>query len=116
MDKKRNPSVVVAVSSVLLFVKDLEGRIFPLLGDLSCYPNIDKDVVKALGECGVVDFWEFGRRPSGPTAFQFDVPLSASAISSMDGSSPSDSLSGRGGKRSMIVGLSLSDFVLKKLW
>ena len=42
-------------------MKDLDDRIFPLLGDFSCYPNIDKDVVKALGDCGVVDFQEFGR-------------------------------------------------------
>ena len=61
MGNERNPSEVVAVSSVLGFVKDLDDRIFPLLGDFSCSPNIGKDVVKALRECGVVDFQEFGR-------------------------------------------------------
>ena len=44
------------------------------------------------------------------------MPLSASAILSIDGSSPSDDLSDRGGKWSMIVGLSFSDFVLKGLY
>ena len=48
MSNKRNPSVVVAISAVLLFVKDFDDRIFPLLGDFSRYPNIDMDVVKAL--------------------------------------------------------------------
>ena len=53
---KRNPTAGFAISSVLrFFVKDLDDRIFPLLGDFSCYPSIDKDVVKALRECGVVD-------------------------------------------------------------
>ena len=46
--KMGDPSVVVAVSPVLLFVTGLDCRIGPLLGDFSCYPNIDKDVVKAL--------------------------------------------------------------------
>ena len=34
----------------------------------------------------------------------------------MDGLSRSDSLSGRGGRRSMIVGSSFSDFVFNSLW
>ena len=53
---KRNPSVAVAISSALLFVEYLDDGIFPLLGDFSSYRNVDNDVVKALGECGVVDF------------------------------------------------------------
>ena len=64
--KKRNPSVIVAISSVLSFVKGLDDRIFQLLGDLYCHPNVDKDVVKALGECGVVDFQELGRKAIWP--------------------------------------------------
>ena len=55
MRNKRNPSVVVAISWVLHFVKDLDDRIFPLLGDFSRYPHIDKDVVKALDDFGVVE-------------------------------------------------------------
>ena len=69
MGNKRNPSVVVAVSSVLRFLKDLDDRIFPLLGGFSCYPNIDKDVVISLGECGVVDFQEFDREIIWPYSF-----------------------------------------------
>ena len=42
------------VSAILLFVKDLDDRIFPLLGDFSRYPNVDKDVVKALDDFGVI--------------------------------------------------------------
>ena len=34
----------------------MTDRIFPLLGDFSRYPNVDRDVVKALGECGVVEW------------------------------------------------------------
>ena len=33
------------------------------------YPNIDKAAVKALGECGVVDFKEFGREAIWPNSF-----------------------------------------------
>ena len=35
MSNKRSPSVVVAIWAVLRFVKDLDDRIFPLLGDFS---------------------------------------------------------------------------------
>ena len=59
---KRDPSVAVATRTVLSFVKDLDDRIFLLLGDFSCYPSIGKDVVKALRECGVVELY---RRPAG---------------------------------------------------
>ena len=69
MGNKRNPSVVVAVSSVLRLVKDLDKRIFPLLWDFSCYPNIDKDAVKALRECRVVDVQEFGMETVWPDSF-----------------------------------------------
>ena len=50
-------------------MKDLDDRIFPLMGDFSCYPNIDKDVVKALGEYGVVDFQELGWDTIWPDSF-----------------------------------------------
>ena len=36
----------------MIFVKDLDDRIFPLLGGFSSYPHIDEDVVKALDDCG----------------------------------------------------------------
>ena len=55
MSNKRNPSAVVAISAVF-FVKDLDDRIFPLLGDFSRYLNIDKDVVKALDVFEVIEF------------------------------------------------------------
>ena len=49
-------------------------------------------------------------------AFQFGMPLSIAVISSMDGSSPRDSSSGRDGNSSMIVGSSFSDFAFRRLW
>ena len=101
---KRNPFEVVPISTVLRFAKDADDRLFPLLGDFSCYPNLDKDIVKHWANAGWSRFRSSAWRPSGPTAFQFDTPLSASVISSMDASPPSDSLNGRGGNRSMIVG------------
>ena len=42
---KKDPTVVVAISSVLRFVKDLDDRIFPLLGDFAGYRNIDDNFV-----------------------------------------------------------------------
>ena len=66
---KRSLSVVFAVSCFLLFVKDLDDRIFPMLGDFSSYRKIDKDVVKALSECGVVGFQECGRETIWPDSF-----------------------------------------------
>ena len=83
------------------FVKGLDVRIFLLLGEFSCYPTIGKDVVvKALEARGVVDFQEFGRETSWPNSFPIRQPLKcASVISSTDGSSPSDSLCRRGGKK-----------------
>ena len=43
-------------------VKDLDRRIFPLLGDITRFANIDKDAVKATREFGVVEFQQFGRQ------------------------------------------------------
>ena len=88
---------------------------FHCLEDFSRDPNVDKDVVKARANTGWWNFRIPAERPSGPTAFHFDMPLSASAISSVDDSSPGDSSSGRGGKRAMIVGSRSSDFVLNRL-
>ena len=85
-------------------MKDLDDLVLSWMGDFSCYSNIEKDVVKALREYRVVKFQDSAGRPSGPTAFQFEIPLSASVISSMDGSSSSHRLGARGGKRYMIVG------------
>ena len=47
--------VVVAIRAIFLFLKELDDRIFPLSGDFFRYPNIDKDVAKALHEFGVVE-------------------------------------------------------------
>ena len=55
MGNRQNPSVV-AIREILFFVKDLDHRICPLLVDSSRYPNIDKDVMKALDELGVIEF------------------------------------------------------------
>ncbi|MEP1930041.1 MAG: hypothetical protein ABJJ37_02030, partial [Roseibium sp.] len=57
-----------------------------MLADFSRYPNIDKDVAKALGECGVVDFGGFGRETIRSNSFPIDIPLRASVISFMDSS------------------------------
>ncbi|MEP4803087.1 MAG: hypothetical protein ABJZ69_01675 [Hyphomicrobiales bacterium] len=73
---KRNPSEVVAISSIPLFLEDVDDdRILPLLGDLSCSPNIDKELIKALGECGVIDFQEFGRETIWLDSFPIWHPL-----------------------------------------
>lgn len=53
---KRNPLVTVAIRTVSLFVKDLDGRIFPLVGDFSRSPYVDKHVVSASDKIAVVDF------------------------------------------------------------
>ena len=50
-------------------MKDFDGRIFPWLWGFSCNPNIDKNVVKALGEHEVVDFKEFSREVIWPNRF-----------------------------------------------
>ena len=68
MGNERN-LFVVASSSVVLYVKYLGDRIFPLLRDFSRYPNVGKDVVKALGECGVVDCQELGLEVIWPNNF-----------------------------------------------
>ena len=67
--------------------------------------------MQALGGSGSVDFQEISRE-----VIWANMPLSASVVSPMSGISPRDSSSGRGGKRSMIVGPSFSDFVFKRLW
>ena len=62
MSNKRSPPVIVATRAILLFVKDLDDRIFSSFGDFSrYYPNVDKDVVKELDECGVIAIQYFGR-------------------------------------------------------
>ena len=69
---KRNPSVVVAISSVLLFVnvKDLGDRMLPLLGDFLCYSNVDKDDVENSGRIRGVEVSYFGVQPGGHLAQQ----------------------------------------------
>ena len=55
---KQNPplSVVVAIRAILLLAKDLDDRMFPLLGEFFRDPNVDKDVVKPLEDSGVIEF------------------------------------------------------------
>ena len=43
-------------------MKELDGLIFPSLGDITGFPNIDKDAVKAKSELGVVEFQQLGRQ------------------------------------------------------
>ena len=65
---KRNPSVIVAIRAILLHGKDLD-RIFPLLGDFSCFPYIDNDAVEALDEFGVIEFQYLSREAVWPDRF-----------------------------------------------
>lgn len=55
--------------SVGCFEKDPDDRIFLLLGDFSCCPNFDKDVVNALDKKGLVDILEFRREDIWPNGF-----------------------------------------------
>ena len=41
---------------------------FPLLRGFSCYLQVAKDVLKVLGECGVVEFQEIGREAIWPNS------------------------------------------------
>lgn len=54
---------------MLSFGKDLHGRIFLLLGEITRSPNIDKDLVKATGEFGVVKVQQFGWERVWPCHF-----------------------------------------------
>ena len=56
MGNKRNPSVVVAVRVILLFIEDFDGRIFPPLGDFSRSPHIDEWIMKVADKLRVVEF------------------------------------------------------------
>lgn len=78
MGNNRNPSVVVAIRSILRFVQDLDDRFIPLLRELARFPIIDKDVVEALGALGVVQFYKFGGEAVWPY-----VPLFSSAFPSV---------------------------------
>ena len=49
-------SAIIASRAILLFVKDFDDRIIPLLGDFSCYPYIDKDAVESPEEFGLIEF------------------------------------------------------------
>ena len=52
---KRSLSAVVAISADLVFVRGLDDRMPPLLGDFFHSPTARKNVVKAQGERRVVD-------------------------------------------------------------
>ena len=67
MGSKRNPSVAVASRTTPLFMKDLDGRTFPLVGGVFSYPHIDK--------CRMDSGWSsvssWAGRKCGHTASQF---------------------------------------------
>ena len=46
-EQGKNIPVAVTIRTILIFVEDLDGSIFPLLGDLSRSPHVDRHVVKA---------------------------------------------------------------------
>ena len=88
--------VIAAIKTILLFEQDLDGIIFPLLEAITRFSNIIKDVVKGTSEFGVDELQRFGRqRESGPAAFQLLMLQITDVISSIVGSSLSDSASGR---------------------
>ena len=45
---------VLPGTSIVAFVKDLDGCIFPLLGGVSRSPHVDKQVVQVADKFGVV--------------------------------------------------------------
>ena len=47
MGNNRNSPRIVAIKMVHIVVEDLDGRIFTMLGDITRFPNIEKDAVKA---------------------------------------------------------------------
>ena len=56
MGNERNPWVVVALRPMLLFRKDINGSILPLLGGVSGSLHINKEVVEVTDTFGVVKF------------------------------------------------------------
>ena len=50
-------------------MEDFDGHIFPLLGEFSRSPRIDKQVIKVPDEFRVVGFQYFSWRKSSLTAF-----------------------------------------------
>ena len=81
--------------------------------------NLDKGVVKALGERGGGSrFRKSAGRPSGPTYFQFDMPLNAlpSYRLRIAHLLATAYISGHGGEMKVIVGSSDTFFVFKSLW
>lgn len=60
---------LVAISAALQFVKGLDDRILRLLRDFSLYPNKNKDVVRALDDFRVIDFYSFSRKAVLPHCF-----------------------------------------------
>ena len=53
---------------ILIFVKDLDGGIFPFAGDITRFPNINKYVVSATCEFGVVEFRPLGQQREAGSA------------------------------------------------
>ena len=70
MGNQRTPSAIVAIRAIPLFGRDLDDRIFPLLGDCFRYPYIDKDAVEALLDVfGVIEFQWLSREAVSPDRF-----------------------------------------------
>ena len=112
------PLSYCTIRAILSVVKNLDGRILPLLGDFSRSPNIAKYVVEAPGELGVVELQSFdGKGVRSSTACQFDIPRITIAILAIACSFPSDSESGRGGSRSKMVGQpTFGECLFKGIW
>ena len=113
---KRNLSVFVAIRAILLFMKDLDGGIFPFLGDVSRSPHKDKWVMKAPDEFRVVEFSSSAGNESDSTAFQFSIPRFNPFMSSMVELSPSDGVNGRCENRALMVGSNLGYFLFRRVW
>ena len=87
----RSPCICILSTTALVFVKDLDGRIFPFAGDITRFPHVNKYVMSATSELLVVEFRQLGRqREAGPAALQFDMLRISPVLSSTVGSSSSD--------------------------
>ena len=113
MGNKKNPAETVAIKAIHFSEKDVDGRMFPLLGDFPRSPNIDMGLPKHRMNVGSSSFNISTGRESGPAVFQFGLARNIPVISSMAGPSRIDSANGGCGNRLMMMGLSLCDFVLR---
>ena len=115
MGDERNPWVVVAMRSILLFMKHLNGCIFPLLGDISRSLHVDKEIV----EVGQIRGGQLSAaRTAGslvPLLSSLAHPVLRQSFHPWSCSSRSDGANGRCGNRSPIAGSSLGDFVIRRV-